>query len=296
MTYLLDQFEAKHKDETVEEIAELVGARLEEKAWENGFTGHNVCNEDTLAERVTMAIGRKFEEKLEALASGVTSLKFSDEAALADIVADRVQEGLKDSLGKFHQEADAAFKVAEEVTLCCEQTVIQNKERMERLGERLHILMENTSDAEGTRSQGHGGSDRITNELGSIFGQRWMTQRSFANTLRVGAGQWMDRVSNAGSGNILRAPHAYAIHEAEASTPKFVLHQDEDADGISWLVDLSERELVQRANEALNDIGMEGDRDSSTNVKFISAKRIPGGALLYMATTEGTSGSKKTRT
>ncbi|KAF9058856.1 hypothetical protein BDP27DRAFT_1432110 [Rhodocollybia butyracea] len=272
-----------------EDIAEEVATIIQRTTKGNNT---NIGDDDAnkIIDSITTRLEQMFEFKLEELTGNATSLKITDKTALTQIIADRVQLTLAGPMGQMTKEAQTAFDTATNIVEKCKGMMEDIEEAKERLGDITYKLQKLTKSTLPDGDEGgktYEGWDHYTNELDATINQHGEIQASFAETLWIGAEKRAEKVASVAAGNILRAPHAQAIRDAKNAAHKFVIREAEsDIEGLHWLEALSEKELVQAANNALEQSGIEGARNGHSSTQFVSAKCIPGGALLYISTEE----------
>lgn len=132
--YLMDEFEAKHRNAIIEGIAEEVSAKIIETITDNNNnTNHNSGTVATMS-NISMRLEQMLESKLEEITGSATSLKISDESALTQIIADRVQLTLSGPMGQLTHEAQAAFDTASKIVDKCEGMMDDIEQAKERIG------------------------------------------------------------------------------------------------------------------------------------------------------------------
>ncbi|KAF9067350.1 hypothetical protein BDP27DRAFT_1364927 [Rhodocollybia butyracea] len=277
--YLKDQFKTKRRNDMAEDIAEEVATIIQRMTKGNNT---NIGDDDAnkIIDSITTRLEQMFKSKLEELTGNATSLKITHKTALTQIIADRVQLTLAGPMGQMTKEAQTAFDTATNIVEKCEGMMEDIEEAKERLGDITYKLQKLTKSTLPDGNEGgktYEGWDHYTNELDATINQHGEIQASFAKTLQIGAEKQTEKVASI----------AAAIWDAKNAACKFVIREAEsDIEGLHWLKALSEKELVQAANNALEQIGIEGARNGHSSTQFVSAKRIPGGALLYISTEE----------
>lgn len=279
MIFLKDQFECAWEDEFIDRVSKEVGERFTKVAATG--SGHpspeplDVNGE--LVERITESLEKKFEEKLTDIAGSARTWKLSDESAFVQIVADRVEAGLGDKLSRIDAEAEAAFTAATNVVNHCNGLMETAKERMEQMTMRIEKLSENTIEGKGLMNE----------DWDTIIGDdaNGIAKQSYAEVMRAGVGKRVERIASAATNNVARAAHAQAIRDAKAAFRKVVIREVGANAGLHWVTSLSENDLVRRANAALESMTDEGG--STEYASFVSSRKIPGGALLYLADEAG---------
>ncbi|KAJ4490464.1 hypothetical protein J3R30DRAFT_3399799 [Lentinula aciculospora] len=160
---------------------------------------------------VVEVLDRRFESKLDDLVGQATSLKFSNDSAVAQIISEKFQEGLKDSICKMMQEIDVSWKAAEEVMDRCEWMMKEAKERIGEMGGKMDKLVIDIVGVEGERKKMYENWDMVNGNLKSAVNSQGEIQLNFAAALQVGAAKKAEKVASEAAGSVLQAPHAQVI-------------------------------------------------------------------------------------
>ncbi|KAE9391179.1 hypothetical protein BT96DRAFT_945580 [Gymnopus androsaceus JB14] len=284
--YLKERFAEIREDEMVDRITQKVTEGIERRLGEPKPSGEVP---DDLADGIANAIVTSFKNKLDSIAESHSTLKIQDETHFADVIGDQVKQQLDGPMKELEKKLEKVESSASSIAVRAHQRVNEAATKMEEATAKMKELEAKLMGTNGVNGALFGRWIEAADKLDTVVNKHGELNLTFAEALKVGAEARAEHVADKAVGNVLRAQHSRAILEADADRQKLVIRPRGEGD----LGEKEERQLVELANLSLEEVGAAGAKNGSSPLRFVSARKIPGGALLYLASLEGVDWLKK---